>query len=96
MTAPSSIPEHRAAVPISSFITSSPDHAAICTIDVFILPNKHDEYMHIVRPVVHKIRAHPESLFCEISVHPKDKGHIRIVQGWTKDSEWIREVRLAY
>jgi hypothetical protein len=46
------------------------------------------------------MRANAECLFCEVSVNPQDKGHIRVVHGWTKDSAWFRDVsshpHLAY
>ena len=60
--------------------------------NVFIRPDALDDYVKIVRPVVHKMRELPECQFCEISVHPQDKGHVRIINAWTRDSAWFRDV----
>ena len=90
-----SVEEQRNAVPIARFVTSqSPNGASLC-MNVFIKPDKLDEYVKIVTPVVHKMRAYPECEFCEISVNPEDKGHVRIIHSWTKNSAWFKEVSCA-
>ena len=87
-----SVEEHRKAVPIASFVTSQSPDGAVLSMNIFIKPEKLDDYVRIVTPVVHKMREFPECELCEISVNPEDKGHIRIIHCWTKDSAWIKEV----
>lgn len=50
------------------------------------------EFVRLVTPVVHKMRAMPECLWCEISQNPTDPTHIRIQHGWTESTEWFTEV----
>lgn len=87
------VEEHRKAVPISQFITSNSPNGILMCMDMYIESSKFDEYIRIVAPVVHKMREYQECIFCEISKNPDDKGHIRILHGWTKTSDWIRDVR---
>lgn len=87
-----SVEEVRNAVPIARFINSSSPDGALLVLNIFIKPEKLDDYVQIVKPVVHKARELPECEFCEISVNPEDKGHIRIIHCYSKDSAWIKEV----
>ncbi|ETN37727.1 uncharacterized protein HMPREF1541_07350 [Cyphellophora europaea CBS 101466] len=86
-----SVEEQRQAVPIARFVTSQSPNGALLVMNVFIKPDKLHDYVKIVTPVVHKIREMSECQFCEISTHPEDKGHVRIVHSWTKDSAWFKE-----
>lgn len=87
-----SVEEQRNAVPIGTFVTSKSPHGSLFTMNVFIKPEMLDEYIKVVKPVVHKLRDLPECEICEISVHPQDKGHIRIIHCWPTDSAWFKEV----
>lgn len=84
--------EHRNLVPIEHFLASKSADGILMTMNLFIEPSKLDEYIKLVTPVVHKLRHYKECLFCEVSVHPTDRGHVRILHGWTKDSTWFRDV----
>lgn len=86
------VEENRRAVPIGQFITSNSPEGILMCMDIYIDGSKLDEYIRIVTPVVHKMREYSECLFCEISKNPSDQGHIRIQHGWTKTSDWIRNV----
>ncbi|KAK7892937.1 hypothetical protein LTR67_007174 [Exophiala xenobiotica] len=90
-TASGHVKEHRDLVPISRFIESTSPNGVLMVMNVFIDSAKVDEYIKIATPVVKKMRANAECLFCEVSVNPQDKGHIRVVHGWTKDSAWFRD-----
>jgi len=90
--ASASVEEQRLAVPINQFITSNSPDGILMAMDVYIDSSKLDEYIKIVTPVVHKMREYAECIFCEISKNPNDKGHIRILHGWTRTSDWIRDV----
>jgi len=85
------VPAHRNLVPIDQFITSSCPDGVVMTMDVYIDPSKLAAFVKIVTPAVHRIRKLPENLFCEVSVDPTDRGHIRVIHGWTTDSAWFRE-----
>ncbi|KAJ9607155.1 hypothetical protein H2200_008227 [Cladophialophora chaetospira] len=87
----SSVEEVRKLIPINTHITSTGQDGAMMVTDIFIQPDKLDEYVKIVTPVVHKMREMPECLWCEISQNPTDPAHIRIQHGWTKGSEWFTE-----
>lgn len=87
------VEEQRRAVPISQFITSSSSDGILMSMNVYIDSSKLDEYINIVAPVVRKLREYPECIFCEISKNPNDQGHIRVLHGWKKPSDWFRDVR---
>jgi len=87
------VEEQRRAVPIGQYITSSSSDGMLISMNVYIDSSKLDEYINIAVPVVRKLREHPECIFCEMSKNPNDKGHVRILHGWTKTSDWFREVR---
>jgi quinol monooxygenase YgiN len=63
--------------------------------DIFILPEKLDEYVKIVTPVVKEMRAMPECLWCGISQDPQDPSHIRIQHAWTEGTEWFTSVSIS-
>ncbi|KIX93380.1 uncharacterized protein Z520_10799 [Fonsecaea multimorphosa CBS 102226] len=88
-SAPASVQEHRNLIPINNFISSTGSHGSLMVTDVYIFPEKLDEFIAIVTPVVHHMRAMPECLFCEISQDPTDPAHIRIQHSWTKGTEWF-------
>ena len=90
-----SVEEQRHAVPIAKFVTSKSPNGALFSMNVFIKPEMFDDYVKVVTPVVHKLRAFPECNCCEISVNPTDKGHIRIIHCWTTDTAWFEKVRLS-
>ncbi len=99
-TATGQVKDHRNLVPIGRFIESSSPNGILMVMNLFIDSAKLDEYVKVVTPVVKKMRANAECLFCEVSVNPHDKGHVRVLHGWTRDSAWFRDVsshsRLAY
>lgn len=84
--------EHRNLIPIENFVESKSANGTLMSMNIFIEPSKLDEFVKVVTPVVHKLRDYKENLFCEVSVHPTDKGHIRVLHGWTIDSAWFRDV----
>lgn len=92
MTTASMVEAHRALVPINSFISSTGEHGTLMVTDIFIYPEKLDEYVRIVTPVVLKMRAMPECLFCELSQNPTDPSHVRVQHSWTKGTEWFTQV----
>ncbi|EXJ72602.1 uncharacterized protein A1O5_03748 [Cladophialophora psammophila CBS 110553] len=87
--ASASVPEHRNLIPINNFISSTGPDGSLMVTDIYIFPEKLDEYVKLVTPVVHKMRAMPECLCCEISQDPTDPAHIRILHSWTKGTEWF-------
>ncbi|KAL6245512.1 hypothetical protein RBB50_007511 [Rhinocladiella similis] len=91
-TATGHVQETRNLVPIGQFIESKSENGILMTIEMFIDPSKLDEYIKIVTPVCKRMREYEDCLFCEVSCHPEDKGHVRILHGWTKNSAWIRDV----
>lgn len=86
------IEAQRRSVPTSHWVRSECPDGVLMSMNVFIEGSKLDEYIKIATPVVHKFRESKECMFCEISVHPQDKGHVRVLHGWTKTSDWFREV----
>jgi hypothetical protein len=88
----STVEAHRNLIPFTSFISSTGQHGTLMVTDIFIFPDKLAEYIEIVTPVVHEMRALPECLWCEISQNPTDASHIRIQHGWTKGTEWFTNV----
>jgi quinol monooxygenase YgiN len=74
-------------------VTSSCPDGTIIVMNAWIDPSNSEKYLKLCHPVTAEFRKHPENLFTSISVNPTDKGHIRIVHGWTKDSAWFFEVR---
>ncbi|KAJ9622542.1 hypothetical protein H2204_011555 [Knufia peltigerae] len=90
-TASGHVQETRNLVPIAQFIESKSENGILMTIEMFIDPSKLGEYVKIVTPVCKKMREYEDCMFCEVSCHPEDKGHVRILHGWTKDSAWIRD-----
>jgi len=82
---------HRNLIPIDHFVTSSNADGVLVTMDLYIDATKLDEFVRIVIPAAREIRKLPENLFFEVSVDPTDRGHVRALHGWTRDSAWIRE-----
>jgi quinol monooxygenase YgiN len=66
-------------------------HGAVITMNVFVDPSNAEDYIALADPIAKRIRSEPECLFCELSQNPNDKGHLRIVHGYTKGSEWWME-----
>lgn len=87
------VEEQRRSVPISQYITSSSSDGILISMNVYIDSSKLDEYINIAAPVIRKLREHSECIFCEMSKNPNDKGHVRILHGWKKTSDWFRDVR---
>src|SRR5579871_4954754 len=81
----------------NAIITSSSSPTGIViSMNAFINPSNQKEYLQAIEPVYKAFVTHPECLFCAVSVHPTDAGHIRVVHGWKKDSAWFHEVCLTY
>jgi quinol monooxygenase YgiN len=85
-TIPAPVQKQRELVPIDRFVTSDAPDGAIFVMNVFIKSTMLDDFIKLVIPVVRKMREYHECLFCEVSVDPTDKGHVRIVHGWDKAS----------
>jgi hypothetical protein len=73
-------------------IASHGTYGAIIVMNAFVAPSSATDYLKLSAPIVERFRKEPECLFCELSQNPEDPGHIRIVHGWTKDTEWLRQV----
>lgn len=73
-------------------IASHGPYGAIIVMNAFVAPSSATDYLKLSAPIVERFRKEPECLFCELSQNPEDPGHIRIVHGWTKDTEWLRQV----
>ncbi|OAL32897.1 hypothetical protein AYO20_07688 [Fonsecaea nubica] len=86
---PASVQTHRDLVPINTFTSSTGQHGSLMVTDIYILPDKLDEYVRLVTPVVRTMRDMPECLFCEISQDPTDAAHIRIQHSWTEGTDWF-------
>ncbi|KIW78382.1 hypothetical protein Z517_08217 [Fonsecaea pedrosoi CBS 271.37] len=86
---PASVQTHRDLVPINTFTSSTGQHGSLMVTDIYILPDKLDEYVRLVAPVVRTMRDMPECLFCEISQDPTDAAHIRIQHSWTEGTDWF-------
>ena len=67
-------------------------HGCIITANIYIDPSNIHEWKEINRPLIERLRKEPEFLFCECSQNPQDPGHLRVVHGWTKGSEWVAKV----
>jgi hypothetical protein len=76
-------------------ITSSCPDGIVIIMDSWVSPSDSEKYLQLCRPVAAEFRKHPENLFASISVNPTDKGQIRIVHGWTRDSAWFLEVCIS-
>jgi hypothetical protein len=61
--------------------------------NVFIDPSNKEKYLALTEPTAKQFRALPENLFTEVCTSPLDSGQVRIVHGWTKDSQWWNEAR---
>jgi hypothetical protein len=72
--------------------TKRPD-GCIITANIYIDPSNVHEWKEIIRPLIERLRKEPELLFIECSQNPQDPGHLRVVHGWTKGSEWVAQVR---
>ncbi|OQV09796.1 hypothetical protein CLAIMM_13880 [Cladophialophora immunda] len=83
------VQEHRTLVPITTFVASTGPDGSLMVTDIYIFPDKLAEYVGLVTPVVRRMRAMPECLFCEIAQDPTDPGHIRIQHSWTRGTEWF-------
>ncbi|KAI1610343.1 hypothetical protein EDD37DRAFT_603787 [Exophiala viscosa] len=83
--------EHRNSVPIEHFLESKGPDGTLISMNVFVDPSKVDDFIKLITPTARKIREYKECLFCEVSVHPTDRGHLRVLHGWTKDSAWFRD-----
>lgn len=66
-------------------------HGAIIVMNVFVHPSNVEAFIALAGPIAKRFRGESECLFCELSQNPNDKGHVRIVHGWTKGSEWWME-----
>jgi hypothetical protein len=75
-------------------IVSHGPHGAIIVMNAFVAPSSATDYLKLSAPIAERFRKEPECLFCELSQNPEDPGHIRIVHGWTKDTEWLRQVSI--
>jgi len=62
--------------------------------NVFVSPENAQPYIDLTRPVRERFLQEPECLFCEVSQNPNDKGHLRVVHGWTKGSDWWTETHI--
>jgi len=85
-TIPAPVQKQRELVPIDRFVTMDAPDGTIFVMNVFIKSTMLDDFIKLVIPVVRKMREYHECLFCEVSVDPTDKGHVRIVHGWDKAS----------
>ncbi|MCJ1246723.1 hypothetical protein MMC30_003932 [Trapelia coarctata] len=81
--------------PGETHVYSNPGNGCIITMDVFIDRSNAPRYLELASGIAKKWHQMPECTFCELSQHPDDKGHIRILHGWTKDSNWWRETFTA-
>ena len=72
--------------------TSSSPTGVVIVMNVFIDPSNKDKYLKLTEPIAKKLRAIPENLFVEICFSPTDPGHLRIVHGWTENSDWLGPV----
>src|SRR5436309_14219546 len=77
-------------------IVSHGPYGAIIVVNAFVAPSSATDYLKLSAPIVERFRKEPECLFCELSQNPEDPGHIRIVHGWTKDTEWLRQVSSSF
>lgn len=75
-------------------ITSSCPDGIIVSMNAFIDPSNRGAFIKHASAVAKEFRKHENNLFTEISVNPTDAGHVRVVHGWTKDSEWFHTVRI--
>jgi hypothetical protein len=91
-TSNSFVNEHRGLLPFETYIPTSGESGALGVTDIFIHPDKKDELVRIVSPVAAEMRKIPEFRFVEMAQNPQDPGHFRYLHGWTKGSEWFREV----
>jgi quinol monooxygenase YgiN len=66
-------------------------HGVVIAFNVFVDPSNIEACIAAIRPVAQRFRAEPECLFCELSQNPNDNGHLRVLHGWTKGSEWWME-----
>jgi quinol monooxygenase YgiN len=71
-------------------------YGAIIVMNAFVAPSSATDYLKLSAPIAERFRKEPECLFCELSQNPEDPGHIRIVHGWTKDTEWLRQVSSTF
>jgi hypothetical protein len=75
-----------------TMIHSSSSTGMVITMNAFIDPSRQEEYLNALQPVYKAMIAHPENLFCAVTVNPTDAGHVRAVHGWKKNSAWFNEV----
>jgi len=73
-----------------SIVSSSSTGMAI-TMNAFVAPADQAAYLEVVKPVMKAFRENPENLFVAVSINPTDAGHVRIVHGWKRDSQWFHE-----
>jgi hypothetical protein len=78
--------------PLVPNVASHGPYGAIIVMNAFVAPSSATDYLKLSAPIAERFRKEPECLFCELSQNPEDPGHIRIVHGWTKDTEWLRQV----
>jgi hypothetical protein len=72
-------------------MASGPD-GSVTMINIFVDPSNAKQFIDLAASLRKSYLKEPECLFCEISQHPQDPGHIRVTQGWTRDSEWFLNV----
>ena len=60
--------------------------------NAFIAPSDQAPYLEAAQPIIKAFRENPENSFVAVSVNPTDAGHVRMVHGWKKDSNWFNEV----
>src|SRR5947207_15274273 len=67
-------------------------HGSLTGITLFVDPSDAPQFIGLSASLRKSYLQEPECLFCEISQNPQDPGHLRVTQGWTKDSDWFLNV----
>src|SRR5438876_6701639 len=70
-------------------------HGSITVINIFVAPSDAPQFIGLSASLRKSYLQEPECLFCEISQNPQDPGHLRVTQGWTRDSDWFLNVSFA-
>jgi len=76
-------------------MATGPD-GAVSVINAFVDPSNAKQFIDLAASLRKSFLKESECLFCEISQNPQDQGHIRIAQGWTRDSEWFLNVSCIF
>lgn len=63
--------------------------------DVYVAPENVDKFLQLLKPLYDSVTAEPECTYFEVIHDPDNPEHLRWVENWSKDKEWIMKNQIT-